>query len=210
MDSGKLVEIFPDVRSDRVASFQASCSWYSTGVSEPRGADMENETVNVRYMAENVEASMEWYVAHLGFSLISKYSPAFADVQRGAAWGTEPKIFRPGPQVSWSQKLARPSKPRSPGSHRPPRALFRCQSRIARRPWHRRLSPSCVDPRCAYKTCRAQPAEPELQRLYEARTLALNGYELTARRAIDTKALNICDNVPIIDGRGNCGHVILE
>lgn len=39
---------------------------------------------------------------------------------------------------------------------------------------------------------------------------ALNGYELTARRAIDTKVLNICDNVLIIDGRGNGGHIILE
>jgi hypothetical protein len=45
---------------------------------------MENETVNVRYMVENVETSIERYVAHLGFSLISKYPPAFADVQRGA------------------------------------------------------------------------------------------------------------------------------
>lgn len=56
---------------------------------------MENETVNVRYMAENVEASMEWYVAHLSLSLISKYPPAFADVQRGAAWGDRAKDLSP-------------------------------------------------------------------------------------------------------------------
>ncbi|MFS8148512.1 glyoxalase [Rhizobium sp. R635] len=45
---------------------------------------MADETVNVRYMVENVEASIDWYVAHLGFSLISKHAPAFADVKRGA------------------------------------------------------------------------------------------------------------------------------
>ncbi|OWV77592.1 glyoxalase [Rhizobium sp. R634] len=45
---------------------------------------MADETVNVRYMVENVEASVEWYVTHLGFSLISKHAPAFADVRRGA------------------------------------------------------------------------------------------------------------------------------
>ncbi|MBY5371488.1 VOC family protein [Rhizobium leguminosarum] len=45
---------------------------------------MADETVNVRYMVENVEAAVEWYVAHLGFSLISKHAPAFADIRRGA------------------------------------------------------------------------------------------------------------------------------
>ncbi|MBY5447459.1 VOC family protein [Rhizobium leguminosarum] len=45
---------------------------------------MADETVNVRYIVENVEVAVEWYVAHLGFSLISKHAPAFADIRRGA------------------------------------------------------------------------------------------------------------------------------
>lgn len=44
-----------------------------------------NETfVNVRYFVDDVQASIEWYSAHLGFELISSAAPAFADVKRGA------------------------------------------------------------------------------------------------------------------------------
>ncbi|MEA2707128.1 MAG: hypothetical protein QOH22_1916 [Gemmatimonadaceae bacterium] len=39
--------------------------------------------VNVRYMVTDVEASIEFYVTHLGFTLRSKMLPAFADVVRG-------------------------------------------------------------------------------------------------------------------------------
>jgi catechol 2,3-dioxygenase-like lactoylglutathione lyase family enzyme len=40
-------------------------------------------TVNVRYMVDDVEAAVAFYTAHLGFTLISKTAPAFADVSRG-------------------------------------------------------------------------------------------------------------------------------
>jgi catechol 2,3-dioxygenase-like lactoylglutathione lyase family enzyme len=40
-------------------------------------------TVNVRYMVDDVEAAVTFYTAHLGFTLISKTAPAFADVGRG-------------------------------------------------------------------------------------------------------------------------------
>ncbi|SDA58912.1 VOC family protein [Sinorhizobium sp. NFACC03] len=43
-----------------------------------------SETVNVRYMVDDVEAAVTWYTTHLGFSVLSNYAPAFADVQRGA------------------------------------------------------------------------------------------------------------------------------
>jgi catechol 2,3-dioxygenase-like lactoylglutathione lyase family enzyme len=39
--------------------------------------------VNVRYMVHDVEAAIEFYVTHLGFTLRSKTLPAFADVIRG-------------------------------------------------------------------------------------------------------------------------------
>ena len=40
-------------------------------------------TVNVRYMVDDVEAAVAFYTAHLGFTLLSKTLPAFADVARG-------------------------------------------------------------------------------------------------------------------------------
>jgi catechol 2,3-dioxygenase-like lactoylglutathione lyase family enzyme len=44
---------------------------------------MASETVNVRYMVSDVEASVTWYTKHLGFTLLSKQAPAFADVTLG-------------------------------------------------------------------------------------------------------------------------------
>ena len=40
-------------------------------------------TVNVRYMVDDVEAAISFYTTHLGFTLIPKTLPAFADVARG-------------------------------------------------------------------------------------------------------------------------------
>ena len=40
-------------------------------------------TVNVRYMVDDVEAAVVFYTTHLGFTLLSKTLPAFADVVRG-------------------------------------------------------------------------------------------------------------------------------
>ena len=40
-------------------------------------------TVNVRYMVDDVDAAIVFYTAQLGFKLISKTLPAFADVALG-------------------------------------------------------------------------------------------------------------------------------
>ena len=45
---------------------------------------MSDATVNVRYMVDDVEASIAWYTKHLGFALLSSAAPAFADVKRGS------------------------------------------------------------------------------------------------------------------------------
>ena len=45
---------------------------------------MSDETVNVRYMVDDVEAAVEFYTRHLGFTLGTSMAPAFADVRRGA------------------------------------------------------------------------------------------------------------------------------
>src|SRR5262245_13916326 len=45
--------------------------------------DKTMPTVNVRYMVDDVEAAVAFYTSHLGFMLISKAPPAFADVALG-------------------------------------------------------------------------------------------------------------------------------
>ena len=40
-------------------------------------------TVNVRYMVDDVDAAVAFYTTHLGFRLMSRMSPAFADVTLG-------------------------------------------------------------------------------------------------------------------------------
>ena len=40
-------------------------------------------TVNVRYIVDDVEAAVAFYTTRLGFTLLSKTLPAFADVARG-------------------------------------------------------------------------------------------------------------------------------
>jgi catechol 2,3-dioxygenase-like lactoylglutathione lyase family enzyme len=45
---------------------------------------MSSATVNVRYMVDDVDAAVAWYIKHLGFTLLSNYAPAFADVSLGS------------------------------------------------------------------------------------------------------------------------------
>jgi catechol 2,3-dioxygenase-like lactoylglutathione lyase family enzyme len=44
---------------------------------------MDEGVVSVRYMVEDVEASIAFYSEHFGFALLSSAAPAFADVKRG-------------------------------------------------------------------------------------------------------------------------------
>jgi catechol 2,3-dioxygenase-like lactoylglutathione lyase family enzyme len=44
---------------------------------------MAEHQVNVRYMVDDVERSIDWYTSNLGFKLLSNAAPAFADVERG-------------------------------------------------------------------------------------------------------------------------------
>ena len=45
---------------------------------------MDTDLVNVRYMVDDVEASIDFYTSLLGFELLSSAAPAFADVRRGS------------------------------------------------------------------------------------------------------------------------------
>ena len=42
------------------------------------------DTVNVRYMVDDVAAAVDFYTSHLGFAVLTNFGPAFADVTRGS------------------------------------------------------------------------------------------------------------------------------
>jgi catechol 2,3-dioxygenase-like lactoylglutathione lyase family enzyme len=44
---------------------------------------MTDETVNIRYMVDDVERAVGFYTGLFGFELLSSAAPAFADVRRG-------------------------------------------------------------------------------------------------------------------------------
>ncbi|MGI9149218.1 MAG: VOC family protein [Chloroflexota bacterium] len=44
---------------------------------------MDQDLVHVRYMVDDVDAAIAFYTTHLGFTVLSNATPAFADVIRG-------------------------------------------------------------------------------------------------------------------------------
>jgi catechol 2,3-dioxygenase-like lactoylglutathione lyase family enzyme len=71
------------------------------------------ETVNVRYMVDDVESAVAWYVSHLGFSVISNHAPAFADVSLGSL-----RLLLSGPTSSAGRPMADGEKPGPGGWNR--------------------------------------------------------------------------------------------
>jgi catechol 2,3-dioxygenase-like lactoylglutathione lyase family enzyme len=57
-------------------------------------------SVNVRYIVDDVEASVAFYTRHLGFTLLSRALPAFADVALG-----ELRLLLSGPTSSGGRPL---------------------------------------------------------------------------------------------------------
>src|SRR5919204_5573161 len=43
----------------------------------------DTDTVHVRYMVDDVVGAATFYTTHLGFSVLTNFGPAFADVKRG-------------------------------------------------------------------------------------------------------------------------------
>jgi catechol 2,3-dioxygenase-like lactoylglutathione lyase family enzyme len=78
-----------------------------------REDEMSDAIVNVRYMVDDVEAAVAWYTKHLGFSLLSKHAPAFADVQRGSL-----RLLISGPTSSAGRPMADGERPGPGGWNR--------------------------------------------------------------------------------------------
>ena len=49
----------------------------------PAMTDIDDSMVNVRYLVDDVQAAIDFYTTHLGFTLRTAHLPAFADVTRG-------------------------------------------------------------------------------------------------------------------------------
>ena|SRR5436190_22618630 len=74
---------------------------------------MQDDTVNVRYMVDDVQESIEFYTKHLGFELLSSAPPAFADVKRGNL-----RLLLAGPKSSAGRPMADGEKPGPGGWNR--------------------------------------------------------------------------------------------
>ena len=71
------------------------------------------EIVNVRYMVDDVAAAVDFYTTHLGFTLNTKFLPAFADVIRGNL-----RVLLSGPRSSAGRPMSDGARPGPGGWNR--------------------------------------------------------------------------------------------
>jgi catechol 2,3-dioxygenase-like lactoylglutathione lyase family enzyme len=71
------------------------------------------ELVNVRYMVDDVDAAVEFYTKHLGFTLRMSAAPAFADVVRGQL-----RLLLSGPRSSAGRPMPDGAQPGPGGWNR--------------------------------------------------------------------------------------------
>jgi catechol 2,3-dioxygenase-like lactoylglutathione lyase family enzyme len=74
---------------------------------------VSDSTVNVRYMVDDVQAAIDFYTTHLGFSVNTKALPAFADITRGNL-----RLLLAGPQSSAGRPMPDGRKPEPGGWNR--------------------------------------------------------------------------------------------
>jgi catechol 2,3-dioxygenase-like lactoylglutathione lyase family enzyme len=74
---------------------------------------LDDPTVNVRYLVDDVAAAVDFYTAHFGFTVQSNAAPAFADVKRGNL-----RLLLSGPQSSAGHAMTDGEKPGPGGWNR--------------------------------------------------------------------------------------------
>ena len=85
-----------------------------------------DEMVNVRYMVDDVEASIDFYARHLGFSVRTSFAPAFADVTRGNL-----RLLLSGPTSSAGRPMPDGRRPAPGGWNRIHLLVEECPPRAA-------------------------------------------------------------------------------
>jgi len=73
----------------------------------------QDQMVNVRYMVDDVQASIDFYTKHLGFEVRTSAAPAFADVTRGNL-----RLLLSGPKSSAGRPMPDGEKPGPGGWNR--------------------------------------------------------------------------------------------
>jgi len=86
-----------------------------------------DETVNVRYMVDDVGESIAFYTDVLGFDLLTSAAPAFADVKRGNL-----RLLLAGPTSSAGRPMADGTKPGPGGWNRIHFIVDDLESEVAR------------------------------------------------------------------------------
>ena len=88
---------------------------------------MAAEMVNVRYMVDDVEASVAFYTTHLGFEPLTNAAPAFADVARGSL-----RLLLSGDRSSAGRPMSDGAKPGPGGWNRIHRRFDDLAAEVAR------------------------------------------------------------------------------
>jgi catechol 2,3-dioxygenase-like lactoylglutathione lyase family enzyme len=73
----------------------------------------DDETINVRYMVDDVDESIGFYTKHLGFDVLTSAAPAFADVKRGNL-----RLLLSGPASSAGRPMSDGTRPGPGGWNR--------------------------------------------------------------------------------------------
>src|SRR2546423_12311582 len=84
-------------------------------------------TVHVRYLVDDVQAAVDFYTTHLGFTLNSSAVPAFADVNRG-----DLRLLLSGPRSSAGRPMPAGRRPGPGGWDRTPPLVDRINAAVAR------------------------------------------------------------------------------
>jgi len=74
---------------------------------------MTTDLVSVRYIVDDVDAALAFYTSNLGFTVLTDFSPAFADVVRGQL-----RLLLSGPTSSAGRALPDGRRPGSGGWNR--------------------------------------------------------------------------------------------
>jgi catechol 2,3-dioxygenase-like lactoylglutathione lyase family enzyme len=74
---------------------------------------LDDDTVNVRYMVDDVAEAIDFYTTHFGFTMRTNAEPAFADVTRGNL-----RLLLSGPASSAGRPMADGARPGPGGWNR--------------------------------------------------------------------------------------------